>query len=83
MERVTDRQIERKVKLMQSVGMDVGLDGQYGRFRVTNRSEDRDLSPRAPNRQILDWLFAYEEGYWAGQKAMGEGMIKQVTGCGQ
>lgn len=68
MDRVLDRNIVACVERMQRAGMDVGLDGAYGRFRVSNRSGSCSLSPRVPNRQILDWLDAYEQGWNARKK---------------
>ena len=63
MERVTDKMITRRIELMQGDGMNVALDGAYGQFAVTTKDESRKLSPRAPNRQILDWLDAFAEGW--------------------
>jgi len=64
--RVTDKQVTLRVERMQAAGMDIGIDGPYGRFRVTTRDGSRDLSPRAGNREILDWLDAFEQGWEAG-----------------
>lgn len=66
MERITDRVIKSKVEMMQRAGMDVDLDGQYGKFRVCNKAGSRHLSPRASNREIYDWLDAYQQGWAAG-----------------
>lgn len=65
--RILDRDIQRKVELMQIRGMDVSLDGAYNRYAVTNRAGSVTLSPRSLNQQILDWLFAYEKGWDAGK----------------
>lgn len=67
--RATDKLIKARVFRMQQRGMDVDLDGQYGRWRVTTREGSRDLSPRASNREIADWLEAYELGWMAGRDA--------------
>jgi hypothetical protein len=58
-----DRDIVRLVELMQRQGMDVGLDGSYGQFAVTNKAENRKLSPRMANKYVYDWLWAFREGY--------------------
>jgi hypothetical protein len=67
--RVYDREITQLVESMQKEGLDVGLDGQYGKFRITTKEGGRYLSPRADNRQILDWLWAYRDGFRAGVEA--------------
>ena len=67
MNRVTDRFIIAKVKRMQDAGMCIALDGQYGRWRVTTADEQKNLSPRASNREIADWLEAYEMGWEDGR----------------
>lgn len=63
MERVKDSQITNRVARLQKEGCDIGLDGSFNQFRVTTKNGARDLSPRVPNRQILDWLDAFEEGW--------------------
>lgn len=68
MDRVTDKMLITKIEKMQTAGMDVGLDGQYGRFLVTNKSGDRNLSPRTTNSHIWDWLCAFESG-WSARRA--------------
>ncbi len=68
--RITDQKIQDRVGNMQRHGMDVDLDGQYGRYRVTNRRGDRNLSERAPNREIWGWLEGYMEGFMAAKKAL-------------
>jgi hypothetical protein len=73
MERITDAMIVRRVARLQKEGMDIGIDGQYGRFRVTNKSGGKELSPRVPNRQIMDWLDAFEQGWWAAYNSLAEG----------
>jgi hypothetical protein len=70
-ERINDRMIHRKIERMQKQGMDVALDGAYGRWRIVNRQENYNLSPRVSNREIYEWLDAYEKGFDAG-KARGE-----------
>lgn len=66
MQRVTTKQIEMRIVRLVREGMDLGLDGQYGQFRVTNKEGGTNLSPRVPNRQVMDWLDAFEAGYNAG-----------------
>lgn len=63
MNRVTDDMIKRRVARLQKEGMDVELDGAYGRWKVVSKDESRTLSPRVPNRQIWDWLEAFELGW--------------------
>lgn len=63
MERVTDKKVIEFAAAMQRQGLDVGLDGQYGKFRVTNKEGSKNLSPRATNREVLDWLDAYRLGH--------------------
>ena len=63
MPRTLDREIRAKVERMQAANMDVGLDGAYGRFRVTNRADSVFISPRMPNPHIMEWLNAYQEGW--------------------
>lgn len=53
-------------------GMDLGLDGQYGKFRVTNKRGSINRSPRASNREIMDWLQAYEAGWDAAHRLIGD-----------
>ena len=86
-ERVTDAKILGFVKRMQDRGMDIGIDGQYGRWRVTNREGGRNISPRASNREILDWLDAFRAGYdeawdkayWAGVSDMHKGELTEAA----
>lgn len=63
MNRVSDEMIKKRIARLQKEGMDVGLDGQYGRWRVTTKSGARNLSDRTPNREIWEWLIAFEEGW--------------------
>lgn len=60
--RVLDRDIKGKVERMQIRGWDIGLDGAYNQYRVTNREGSAFLSPRIPNRQLMDWLDAFQLG---------------------
>lgn len=62
-DRVTDTHITNRIARLQKQGIDLGIDGQYGQFRVTNKSGSKNMSPRLPNRQIMDWLEAYELGW--------------------
>lgn len=66
MDRVTDKLLVAKVARMQAADMDVGLDGQYGRFAVTNKEGSRKLSDRTTNSHIMQWLDAFEQGHRAG-----------------
>lgn len=67
-ERITQSMVRRYVERMQQRGLDVGLDWAYGAGKIESKDGGRSLSPRVPNRQLLDWLNAYEEGFTAGQK---------------
>lgn len=80
MERITDAMVLRLLKRLQDEGMDLGIDGQYGQFRVTNKDESRSLSPRGPKRMIYDWLFAFEAGFDAGKEFQFNKMRKEVAG---
>lgn len=79
MERITDAIIQAKVHRMQQDGIDIGLDGQYGRWRVTTKDGSRDLSPRASNREIMDWLWAFYAGWEAGKAYQFGKMRKETT----
>lgn len=71
MVRITNKDIERRVARLQKEGMDVALDSQYGRFRVTTKQGNRDLSMRGTNREIWDWLEAFELGWQQHAKTWG------------
>lgn len=66
--RVLDRDIQGRVERMQIRGWDIGLDGAFHQYRVTNREGSAYLSARLPNAQIMDWLGAFELGWEAGFK---------------
>lgn len=66
---ITKKDVERQVARMQDEGMDVSLDWQYGRPRVMNLAESRDISPRGTRREIREWLLAYAEGWRAGRRS--------------
>lgn len=85
-ERINNKKITDLVAAMVRQGMDVGLDGQYGRFRVTNFSGDQDLSGRGTNREIYEWLHAYRNGRWdleheitSGKVVVRDGRFVRVT----
>ena len=71
MQRVTNEMIVRRVHRMQKEGMDISVDGAYGRFAITNKEESRKLSSRCSNREILDLLDIYEQGFDAGRRSCG------------
>lgn len=80
--RVSDKQVRDMVANMQRQGMDVGLDGQYGKFRVTTKDESRNLSPRANNRTIYEWLDAYRTGWYELELAIKRGRLTAQYGEG-
>ena len=66
-EKVSKAQVHRKIERMQIAGMDVALDGAYGKYKVVNRKETRNLSGRMRTSETLYWLDAYEQGWEAGR----------------
>jgi len=63
MYRVTDAFLHKQIERMRVEGMDVELDGQYGRFAICTVGGGRKLSPRASNREISEWLDAFRQGW--------------------
>lgn len=70
--KVKNSQVEERIARMRKAGYNVGLDRAYGNFRVETSGGNRSLSPRVSNRQIMDWLDAYEEGWRAAFAALRE-----------
>ena len=73
-QRITKDFVARKIDRMQRLGLDVALDGAYGKYKVTNRKENRNLSGRMSNAEVVSWLDAYEQGWEAhGKRAALDG----------
>lgn len=62
-EKVSKAMVWRRLVRMQLAGMDVDLDGAFGKYKVTNRSGSRNLSGRMKTVETLYWLDAYEQGW--------------------
>lgn len=60
---VTKDTISRTVDRIKKVHRArIEIDWAYGRGRVQLEGGGTYLSPRLPNRQLQDWLYAFESG---------------------
>jgi hypothetical protein len=57
-----NRAVER-INRMHGLKLTVGW--AYGKPRVHNHDESRDISPRLPSGELLRWLHAFERGFEA------------------
>jgi hypothetical protein len=61
--RTTPKQLQATVaRIVRNHGVDIGIEWAYGRPRITNANQSRDISPRLPTGEMLQWLFAFECG---------------------
>jgi hypothetical protein len=61
--RVTRDQLREKVAgLVVHDGVDIAIHWAMGWARCTTKNEQRDLSPRLPNREMSIWLAGFTEG---------------------
>lgn len=57
---VTKTKIRERVKRLQDMGYDIEVGWAYGRPRITNKTESRDLSRRLPIGQLINWIEGFE-----------------------
>lgn len=68
-QRITKQFVARKMDRLYRMGLDVAIDGAYGKYKVTNRKGNRNLSGRMNNAETVNWLDAYEQGWQAHKDA--------------
>ena len=58
----TKSDLEQLIRIANNRGAAITLEWAYGRPRVTNASQSRDISPRLPKRELALWLDGFLEG---------------------
>ena len=61
MDKRTRKHLEHLVEYAQSQGLDIMMDHMMTGYRITNKTESRDISPRLPLKEMTYWL----EGFMA------------------
>jgi hypothetical protein len=64
MARTSPRDLDGLAKRMREItGIDFTVGWAYGRPRLYSDGESREVSPRLPSGQLLDWMHAYMKGW--------------------
>lgn len=61
--RTTKTQLRETVARLNRKGAKITISWAYGRPRVYDHSESRELSPRLPTGEMSQWLDGFEAGY--------------------